>query len=726
MLDRVIRASALLTDEEAIKSVPEPFTSFMLKALKVLQLAERAVANTHEALRLADRVACISFAFVEAMSVKHPKGAATAKQVQTYCSQLDKVIVEAVVLLLGFQADGTDFKRLSDIERFKATYRMYFPGRVGAFLNVHKNLTAVVKEATLKFSLMNPERCDAPSTEDIRNSVHFEVHRMVMEVQATRAMDANTNNDLDQLMELFYPDCIHVRGRMPSTDRVRRLFEKINAWSRTTTRTDSLAVVNAMLEEVKGVDLHPFEDLGLAALKVIELAQNAIVHKDVCFFLAGRAARTNFIVLELVGKNCTDAIRQCASELAAVIRSAATLLEGCQSGDSLSWPERVKVVGQYSAGTAEQFAAIHEAVTRHVTESSASAHSLDGTPLLRNMRKSMRDEMVHVAYLLQWLEQEGQSGVMAVVQRLQALLDSPAFKDVPQGQSELDPCDVIIDMSKALAYGESSRVYAGTLYGLTEVAVKVVPLVDGDAFEKMAAEVCRMKALARHCNVVHVFGIVELDARTGGVVMERLAAPLQLAAVSDLTMRMKYTLDIIAGMEHVHSADERVRFDFSPTRLLLTQDGRSVKINDYYVEHRTIILCGTVVLSARNLLPFMAPELFVWRRTSPAFDVYAFAVIVAELWTGTVAELWEENEVRKSLISDIAGKAERRPFSPCELSAKGVPAPIIAIIVACWAQEPERRPTFTQLSEIRTIPNFHLAPQEAWPSFLRAASSGLL
>jgi hypothetical protein len=106
------------------------------------------------------------------------------------------------------------------------------------------------------------------------------------------------------------------------------------------------------------------------------------------------------ILLELAGKDCTDAIRQCASELAAVIRSAATLLEGCQSGDSLSWPERVKAVGQYSARTAKQFAAIHEALTLHVTESCASVHSLDGTPLLLNMRKSMRDEMVHVAYLL--------------------------------------------------------------------------------------------------------------------------------------------------------------------------------------------------------------------------------------------------------------------------------------------------------------------------------------
>jgi serine/threonine protein kinase len=317
------------------------------------------------------------------------------------------------------------------------------------------------------------------------------------------------------------------------------------------------------------------------------------------------------------------------------------------------------------------------------------------------------------------LEQEGQSvGVIAVVQRLQALLDSPAFTDVPQRQSELHRCDVVVDMTKALAYGQSSRVYAGTLYGLTEVAVKAVRLVDEDALEKMVAEVCRTKALARHRNVIHVFGIIHLDDCTVGVIMERLAAPLQLAAVSDTAMRMKYTLDIIAGMEHLHSADERVRFDFSPTNLLLTHDGSSVKIIDYCVVQRNMVLRGAF---ERDLGPFIAPELSTeeWRPTS-ACDVYSFAVVVAELWTGTV--VWE-NEEYMSVCSYI--KSGRRPFSPCELSAKGVPDPIIALIVACWAQKPERRPTFRQLGEILTIPNLHLSPHEAWPSFLRAASSGL-
>jgi hypothetical protein len=407
--DRGIAAKELQHMAEEIReTVPEPFTSFTLKAVEVLQLAERAVANQCEARRLADRIACISFAFIETMSVKHPM-VATATQLPTCCSQLDTVIVEAVVLLLGFQADGTDFKRLSDIERFKATYRMYFPDRVGAFLNVHKNLTAVVKEATLKFSLRDPERLDGPSTKDIcAFFFDSDASFVIAEVEPLRsAMDANTNTDLDLLKALVLPIMAiwPQTGAMPSTRQPSQLFENINACSRTTTRTDALAVLKTMLEEVNGVGLHPFEDLGLAALKVIELAQNATVHKGVCFLLGARVAYVNFIVLELAGKGCIDAIRQCATDLTAVIRSAATLLQSSQSGN-FNRSEGIRAICgdyRYSAETAELFAAIHDALTLHFKDHFTLLNALDHTPSPHDIRKSMRDEMVHVADLL-WLE----------------------------------------------------------------------------------------------------------------------------------------------------------------------------------------------------------------------------------------------------------------------------------------------------------------------------------
>jgi hypothetical protein len=705
--------------EEIRKNIPEPFTSIALKALKVLQLAEHAVANDCEALCLADRMACISFTFIEAMSVKHPKGAATAKQVQTCCRQLDKVNGEAIVLLLGFQADGTDFKRLSDIERFKATYRMYVPDRIGAFVNVHKNLTAVVKEATLIFSLRDPERFDAPRPEDIWDFAGSDARHTVAKVEPLRsAMDANTNTDLDLLKALVQPNMTVTTGAMPSADKVRRLFEKINDWSRTTTRTDALAVLKTMLEEVKAVDLHPFDDLGLAALKVVELAQNATVHKGVCFLLGASVAYINFIVLELAGKNCTDAIRQCASDLTAVIRSAATLLQSSQRGH-FSRAEGIKAICgdyRYSAETAELFAAIHDALTLHCKEHFTLLNALDGTPSPDDMRKTMRDEMVHIADLLS-LEQE--QSVSNELQQLEALLDSPTFKILPPRQPELNPCDVTIDKTKVLGRGARSVVYAGILFGRADVVVKVAVCTAQDNTLAKVEDEIRRANHSRHRNVAHVFGIVMLENYTVGVVMERLGVSLENTKVPDSSMRMKYTLDIIAGMEHTHSVDPVMPFDLDPANILLTQDGGSVKIVAFKVTHAVVQRLG--YFCARRTVPFMAPEFITDRSLSAPCNVYAFAVVVAELWTGTVAR----NDVKATSMADNV-KFERRPFSPCELSAKGVPASIIALIVACWAQEPERRPTFTQLSKIRTIPNFHLAPQEAWPSFLRASSSGLL
>jgi hypothetical protein len=118
-------------------------------------------------------------------------------------------------------------------------------------------------------------------------------------------------------------------------------------------------------------------------------------------------------------------------------------------------------------------------------------------------------------------------------------------------------------------------------------------------------------------------------------------------------------------------------------------------------------------------LRFMAPELFDddGLQPSPACDVYSFAVLLAELWTGTAA--WKNVLPHVAAARVVLG---RRPFSPRDLLAKAVPPSIIALIVACWAQNPHERPTFDQLGTLRDVPNFHLAPPEMWPPFLRTTS----
>jgi serine/threonine protein kinase len=292
--------------------------------------------------------------------------------------------------------------------------------------------------------------------------------------------------------------------------------------------------------------------------------------------------------------------------------------------------------------------------------------------------------------------EEQVDSMIDVKQHLEGVMDA-AFKDLPPPQPEpkLDPSDVMLDETKVLGRGMQCVVYAGTLYGRMQVAVKVLRLWEEDALKSFENEM-RRTTRARHRNIVHVFGVVMLDACTVGVVMERLGASLEEANVTDPSIRMKYTLDIIAGMEHTHKPDHcAARYGPRPGNILLTQDGGSVKIIDFVARTNSDfdVVDDVYLASIGATMRFLAPELFAeeWE-SSTACDVFAFAVVVAELWTGTVA--WAgtpENEIPDLVV------AGRRPFSPDDLSVKGVPGPIIALIVACWAQEPRSRPTFAQL-----------------------------
>jgi serine/threonine protein kinase len=265
-----------------------------------------------------------------------------------------------------------------------------------------------------------------------------------------------------------------------------------------------------------------------------------------------------------------------------------------------------------------------------------------------------------------------------------------------------------------LGRGAQALVRPGMLYGLTEVAVKVIKLNDDIAMRDVEDEV-RRATRARHRNVVRVFGTVTSpdDAATVSIVMERLGLSLEKAKVSDPAMQKKYTLDIIAGMEHMHRLGQRVvHFDLKRANILLTQDGRSVKIIDFGISQTATTLANGLH-AVGGTIPYTAPELFAKRlaQVSAACDVYSFAVVVAELWTGSVA--WKRT--RKELISHFV-KDGQRPFSPDELKDKGVPASIIMLIVACWAQEPERRPSFDQLGRLKSM------PLSEWSSMLSATS----
>jgi serine/threonine protein kinase len=163
---------------------------------------------------------------------------------------------------------------------------------------------------------------------------------------------------------------------------------------------------------------------------------------------------------------------------------------------------------------------------------------------------------------------------------------------------------------------------------------------------------------------------------------------------------------------HIHE-HRVIHFDLKPANILLTTDKHRAKI----IGFKFAVTGSTLAIAPnepprRGTTPFMAPELFSGLyRESSACDVYSFAVVLAELWSGTLA--WEGTP--EGAISEHVTDGQR-PFLARDLAALGVPASIIALIEACWAQNPYIRPTFAQLAGLSE--NFDQTKQGNWPYFI--------
>ena len=102
----------------------------------------------------------------------------------------------------------------------------------------------------------------------------------------------------------------------------------------------------------------------------------------------------------------------------------------------------------------------------------------------------------------------------------------------------------------------------------------------------------------------------------------------------------------------------------------------------------------------RGTMQYKAPELFCTRRMDPALyerryakpaDVYSFAMLAWEVFTGKVPWLGTPDEELVAIQVDAlrhAGAIER-PVA----GADWAPPDVVALVEACWAQAPEVRPS---------------------------------
>ena len=189
--------------------------------------------------------------------------------------------------------------------------------------------------------------------------------------------------------------------------------------------------------------------------------------------------------------------------------------------------------------------------------------------------------------------------------------------------------------------GGMAEVYRArdTVIGRT-VAVKVLGK-EGSADRETKARFLREAKIAgniRHDNIVHIYDFGEVEGRPYMVMEylygEDLRSAMKKEVVGDFPYRIHIALGIARAFEHIHSLGI-VHRDLKPENIYLDAVGK-VKLVDFGIaksKDLSLTKAGFTLGTPRH----MAPEQVRGAEVIPQVDVYAFGVLLFELFTGKAA-----------------------------------------------------------------------------------------
>ena len=239
--------------------------------------------------------------------------------------------------------------------------------------------------------------------------------------------------------------------------------------------------------------------------------------------------------------------------------------------------------------------------------------------------------------------------------------------------------------------GGMSRVYRAHDVALDQqVAIKILipeDTRDEDAKARFLRE-ARTAASLKHpnCITVHSFGE---DDGSPYMVMEflsgeNLGSAIRNGRAGDLCNKLRIALDVARGLEHIASKGI-IHRDIKPDNIQF--DGSGVaKLIDFGIAKKPVDITLTQAGMMLGTAPYMAPEQILGKEITSLVDVYAFGLLLFELFTGRRAiqpsSDWER------LFYQIL----EEPIDLAPLRAANVPQPIFDLVRRCTEKAPGDRP----------------------------------
>ncbi|XP_022934740.1 serine/threonine-protein kinase CTR1-like [Cucurbita moschata] len=275
------------------------------------------------------------------------------------------------------------------------------------------------------------------------------------------------------------------------------------------------------------------------------------------------------------------------------------------------------------------------------------------------------------------------------------LIPGTRSNTLPLGAEDLDiPWNDLV-LKERIGAGSFGTVHRADWHG-SEVAVKILTEQDfhPERVNEFLREVAIMKSL-RHPNIVLFMGAVtkppNLSIVTEYLSRGSLYRLLHKSGVKDIdeTRRINMAFDVAKGMNYLHRRDPPIVHRDLKSPNLLVDRKYTVKVCDFGLSRlkaRTFLSSK----SAAGTPEWMAPEVLRDEPSNEKSDVYSFGVILWEL--ATLQQPWC-NLNPAQVVAAVGFKGLRLEI-PRDVNPK-----LASLIMACWADEPWKRPSFSSIME---------------------------
>ena len=295
---------------------------------------------------------------------------------------------------------------------------------------------------------------------------------------------------------------------------------------------------------------------------------------------------------------------------------------------------------------------------------------------------------------------------------------------------EVEPSLLSVDFDDRLGVGGFGEVFQGEYRGMP-VAVKrlLVQHATNVKAERTMRREFRALREQHHANIVRLVGVCSdedsvdtNDHRLGKCIVIELAERGSLRNVLDehgrnleelsWGRRLDLLLGAALGLSSLHCQTPPVLHRDLKSHNVLVMGDWTAKLSDFgLAKTRTE---STLSMGGKGLVAtvqWAAPESLEDEfENSPESDVFSFGMIMYEVVTGLVP--WDGKSVPKIMFALVGG---RRPDLPADS-----PSSLRDLIVRCWDQEPENRPSMNivvqELTMLSCKPDFRMMSLEEAPA----------